>query len=228
MAKKGSGCGLHVCEICADILTKVSKDSRDAAEALDRTVNFASKDLFNYEYGARADAMFLTSTGELMIRIQKGFGEDPVECKPEAVESSEGEEDDDEVLSILERMGKGKGKWNAKMKDAASVKNPPSLPSSQQLSRARKTGLKQSRTWRSAGKSKSSRGSQKGQSQTGLGSWLDEFFGFDFEAEDRESKKRKTGPGGESSGVGGRDGSKGGGKADGKDRHNEPGYRHQR
>jgi hypothetical protein len=69
-----SGCGLHVCEICADLLTKISKDSRNAGEALDRIIKIASKDLFNYEYGARADASFLTSTGELMTRIQKGLG----------------------------------------------------------------------------------------------------------------------------------------------------------
>ena len=72
-----AGCGLQVCENCNDLLCKIGKDSRDTTEALNRTIHYAAKDLFNYEYGVRADASFLTTSGELNVRIQKGFGAGP-------------------------------------------------------------------------------------------------------------------------------------------------------
>jgi hypothetical protein len=73
------GCGLYICESCHDLTRKIVKDTHSAQETLDRTINIAAKDRFNYNYGVRADANFLTSSGELMARLQKGFGEIPFE-----------------------------------------------------------------------------------------------------------------------------------------------------
>jgi hypothetical protein len=124
LAGDGSGCGLFVCENCNDLMTKVARDNLDAAETLDRTVHHASTDLFTYEYGVRADATFLTSTGELMLRIQNGMGEKAALDDPnDRAVSSDSEVDGEEIWTNFERVRKGKekGKWNEKQKPAAAA-----------------------------------------------------------------------------------------------------------
>jgi hypothetical protein len=117
---EGRGCGLYLCVRCEDLMTKISNTGFwSTSEVLDRTVHLASTDRFNYDYGVRADASFLTSKGELMVRIQKGMGENTAAADADnAGRSSDGEGDagDEEIWTILERVGKGKGKWNEKQK----------------------------------------------------------------------------------------------------------------
>ena len=128
----GSGCGFLVCRDCHDLVLKISKYSSTSAEVLDRVIRHASTDLFTYEFGVRADASFLTSTGELMVRIQKGMGEKvgTVEGDVDAGEGSgDGEEDNNEIWNILERVGKGKGIWNEKAKRVPAVRNSTSVSS---------------------------------------------------------------------------------------------------
>jgi hypothetical protein len=81
-------------------------------------------DQFHYEDGARADAVFLTTAGELNIRLEKDFGQDGNAkainpgregTEQRAIELSDDEdgvfEPSVEMRLILERIGKGKGVW---------------------------------------------------------------------------------------------------------------------
>ena len=188
---EGSGCGFLVCRDCKDLVTKIAKYSGSAKEVLDRAVRHAGTDLFTYEFGVRADASFLTSMGELMVRIQKSMGEKTIvgDANDGAL-SSDGEAGDEEIWTILEEVGKGKWKWNEKQKPvpagrkASQGMSPGSFWQTQkQPSRAgmgaRSKSLPQS----------SSQGSGAGYSQMGVGGRIDDYF----EPEGRGKKIRNTG-----------------------------------
>lgn len=77
------GCGLVLCQICKDLLEKVEADkvmsgiSEDNPfSVLDRLINMVAGSVWSVHYddSLRADAWFLTSTGELMQRINQGMG----------------------------------------------------------------------------------------------------------------------------------------------------------
>ena len=64
-----------------------------AVNVLDRLVRIVADDKFQYPSGVRADAVFLTTPGELNVRIEQGMGQDV--DSPAARESSqEGNEDE--------------------------------------------------------------------------------------------------------------------------------------
>ncbi|KAG0646132.1 hypothetical protein D0Z07_8148 [Hyphodiscus hymeniophilus] len=169
---------------------EIEKHSSHASEVLDRTIHHASRDRFNYAYGVRADASFLTADGELRVRMERHFGEFPVELEEEKAESSEGEDgDDSEAMSIFERIGKGKGKWCAKPRVARAYK--PSKVDTQPIPETQRK--KQNGT--GMGARLSSQGSREGQNQTGLRGVIDCSLG------DHGSKRVKTQHDGESSQV---------------------------
>lgn len=74
------GCGLLLCANCKDLLGKIEGEKRFARavremNVLDRLVRMVGSDKFHYTAGARADASFLTSDGELNQRLEHGFGQ---------------------------------------------------------------------------------------------------------------------------------------------------------
>ncbi|CZT43913.1 uncharacterized protein RSE6_04018 [Rhynchosporium secalis] len=71
----GCGCGLLLCQECADLLGKVIKGGAwTGAEQLDAIVREVKRNIWIYNEGARADAEFLTSGGELFRRMGGGIG----------------------------------------------------------------------------------------------------------------------------------------------------------
>ena len=143
LTAQGCGCGLYLCEGCKDLLDKIDTASgRTAAEVLDRVIHCATNDRFNYDRGVRADASFLTSTGELSVRIDKHFGEHSCTSGDEdGSQSGEGEAGDEEIWAILERVGKGKGKWNDKRKPSSGLQKAVFQRSMQQLNQTNCTGM---------------------------------------------------------------------------------------
>ena len=196
-----TGCGLHVCEACQDLMFKIARNYPNAPESLDRAIHHASRDHFGYEFGVRADASFLSTTGELNLRIQKGFGMELVEEHSDEAISSEGDENE-EAWDILERVrkgkGEGKGKWSEKQKGAEGGMIPPVPVVGKEQKRAItvRKGLQRMPALTSEtvekpeirmGVKLSSQGSGKGQSQGGLrGVVSDEF------EEGREGNRDKT------------------------------------
>lgn len=77
---RGCGCGLLLCENCKDLLGKIEGERRfsraSEMNVLDRLVQMVGVDKFHYPISARADASFLTTDGELISRLEHGFGED--------------------------------------------------------------------------------------------------------------------------------------------------------
>lgn len=199
---EGRGCGLYLCEGCKDLMGKINgAGSRTTSVVLDRTIYYAANDRFTYDRGVRADASFLTSTGELMVRIQKGMGENSTESDGEdGAQSSEGEDGDEQIWTILERMGRGKGKWNEKQKPPPGTQKPGQGPM-QQPKQATRGGIG------------SKRKSSSRELQVGFGAE------FVFESDRGSSSRRKAGQvgGGESSGMDmGKYGSSSKGKGKGK------------
>ena len=129
--RETNGCGLLLCYDCNDLLEKMAKDSNSAAKTLDRAVKHAAGDRFKYSLGARADASFLTSMGELKVRVQNGMGVGAAPGEMDETAISEDEAGDEEVLSILARVGKGKEKWNERQKVVAGMLKPGHRASSQ-------------------------------------------------------------------------------------------------
>lgn len=221
----GSGCGLFLCENCNALMAKIAKDCRSAGDTLNRTINHASKDRFNYEYGVRADASFLTSTGELNSRIEKGMGQHHMNDSDPGTLSSDDEESDEDLRSIIERVGKGKGKWMEKQKPAPAIQKSSQggkvlnrsngrddsdehmasrssfhLKSSHggkmaHIQQQQQLGNKGIRDKRKSSSQSTSHGRGKGQGQVGFGGRIDGHF----ETEDHGTKSRKTGGIGESS-----------------------------
>ncbi|KAK2627618.1 hypothetical protein QTJ16_003584 [Diplocarpon rosae] len=67
------GCGLYLCEDCAVLLEKMVKGgARTGGRQLDTLVNHVECNTWRYPEGVRADAPFMTSTGELLERMKQG------------------------------------------------------------------------------------------------------------------------------------------------------------
>jgi len=108
---EGRGCGLYLCVHCQDLMAKISDTGFwNTSEVLDRTIHCAKNDRFNYESGVRADASFLTSTGELMVRIQKGMGEGVVVGGEDEGGSSGGREVRGREMRRFGRFWRGLGR----------------------------------------------------------------------------------------------------------------------
>ncbi len=91
------GCGLLLCNECRDLMGKcVNAGIRKGRQALDAMINEVTRNKLLYRGGVRADAEFLTSEGELMVRVGgAGVVED---------------EDEVEVVEIQRGDWKGKGR----------------------------------------------------------------------------------------------------------------------
>jgi hypothetical protein len=106
--KCAKGCGFVLCVNCNDLLGKIEREkefSRNAQEmnVLDRLVRMVDADKYYYPIGARADASFLTTEGELNQRLEHGFGRDgDVES-----DNDEDDEGDDESSSALKGTSDG-------------------------------------------------------------------------------------------------------------------------
>ncbi|KAH8811597.1 hypothetical protein F5884DRAFT_281954 [Xylogone sp. PMI_703] len=78
------GCGLLLCEVCLDLTFKVAEVPKSAtmnevvieSTVLSRVIRCANEKFMRLSYpeGVRADAEFLTSEGELLVRMQNGAG----------------------------------------------------------------------------------------------------------------------------------------------------------
>ncbi|KAI9049737.1 hypothetical protein LZ554_005889 [Drepanopeziza brunnea f. sp. 'monogermtubi'] len=69
------GCGLCLCEDCAVLLEKMVKGgARTGGRQIDALVNHVRCNTWRYPEGVRADASFITSSGELLRRIEQGMG----------------------------------------------------------------------------------------------------------------------------------------------------------
>jgi len=71
------GCGLYLCATCNDILERIekSKGNNLTVVVLDSLVRIRREELWKAESDkVRADAEFLTTRGELMVRMQQGMG----------------------------------------------------------------------------------------------------------------------------------------------------------
>ncbi|KAK0117384.1 hypothetical protein ONS96_013214 [Cadophora gregata f. sp. sojae] len=94
------GCGLLVCEDCADLMGKLVRGgARTGARQLDTMVAEIRRNRWRYTEGVRADAEFLTSGGELLRRLGEGMG------------ASEGKVDDEGDFKFSKM--KGEGGWIA-------------------------------------------------------------------------------------------------------------------
>jgi hypothetical protein len=106
---EGRGCGLLLCEECRDLMTKIEKQRVFAEDArgfnvLDRLVHMVADDKFQYPNGVRADALFLTTAGELNVRIGQGLGQDMDSPAPVTRESSQ-EENENEIGKDWDWLG---------------------------------------------------------------------------------------------------------------------------
>jgi hypothetical protein len=71
----GGGCGLLLCEECEVLLRRCVKGGAKGSEAvIDAMVRTIKSNGWMYSMGVRADAEFLTGSGELMVRLEKGMG----------------------------------------------------------------------------------------------------------------------------------------------------------
>ena len=69
------GCGLLLCEACAELLRKLIRGgARTGGRQLDHMVAEVKRNRWRFTEGVRADAEFLTSGGELLRRIGEGMG----------------------------------------------------------------------------------------------------------------------------------------------------------
>jgi hypothetical protein len=129
----GVGCGLLLCGECEELLGKFESSQPggvSGGESLDAVVGERTRYKLFYGNGVRADAEFLTSDGELMVRIRQGMG---------GFGREDGDEDD---VDSPKRCMRDKGK----AKDMSFFSPPPRpvLHTPLQL---------QSRTWREETKS---------------------------------------------------------------------------
>ena len=105
----GKGCGFLLCENCKDFLGKIEKEkefshNNNALEmnVLDMLVRIVDADKLHYPVGARADASFLTTEGELNRRLEYDFGQDgDVDVESVDVKSEDGDEDE-ASLTLME------------------------------------------------------------------------------------------------------------------------------
>lgn len=76
------GCGLLFCDACAELFRKVvagraNTDNSSGPKALDRMVQLAGSEAAEYEEwrddGLRADVSFITTDGQLMVRMRAGM-----------------------------------------------------------------------------------------------------------------------------------------------------------
>jgi hypothetical protein len=73
--EEGGGCGLLLCEECEVLLKRCVKGgAKGSGAVLDAMVRTIKSNGWMYNMGVRADAEFLTGTGELMVRLEKGMG----------------------------------------------------------------------------------------------------------------------------------------------------------
>jgi hypothetical protein len=102
------GCGLLLCEGCKELMDHCLKSGyKRGSESLDAVVGKTMRNKWLSPRGVRADAEFLTSEGELMVRIGQGMG---MEIE---IEMSEEYEEAGQVSEVEEEQGigwKGKGK----------------------------------------------------------------------------------------------------------------------
>ncbi|KAE9376122.1 hypothetical protein N431DRAFT_371182 [Stipitochalara longipes BDJ] len=71
------GCGLLLCEKCMEMMGKgIAAGFSRGSESLDALVGEAARARLLYPLGVRADAEFITTDGELMMRIGQGMGAD--------------------------------------------------------------------------------------------------------------------------------------------------------
>ena len=229
---EGRGCGLYLCANCQDFMAKISNSRfwNSSSEILDRIYHCASTDPFNWDAGIRADASFLTSTGELMVRIQKGMGEDPIDAdKDDGGQSSEGEAGDEEIWMILERVGKGKGKWNEKQKPVAVVHQPgqgmpiPTMQQSRQIQQSAPTKLKhnQGGVMRRMGPKQPARGWVGSKRQQ----YIEPRPSLESGEREREAQLREMGLGAEWSGKEGKVAERGGHESSGVGKGSRPGLK---
>jgi len=98
------GCGLWLCEKCMVLMGKGLAAGFDRGkESLDALVGEAASARLLYPVGVRADAEFITTDGELMMRIGQGMGADDDDVENEIVEETR-------VDSPVRKIDKGKGK----------------------------------------------------------------------------------------------------------------------
>ena len=90
------GCGLLLCEACAELLRKLIRGgARTGGRQLDHMVAEVKRNRWRFTEGVRADAEFLTSGGELLRRIGEGMG------------ASEGMMDVEGEMKVLKVRGEG-------------------------------------------------------------------------------------------------------------------------
>ncbi|KAJ5037964.1 uncharacterized protein L3040_006840 [Drepanopeziza brunnea f. sp. 'multigermtubi'] len=83
------GCGLCLCEDCAVLLEKMVKGgARTGGRQIDALVNHVRCNTWRYPEGVRADASFITSSGELLKRIEQGMGIADYSQTPSSLRSS--------------------------------------------------------------------------------------------------------------------------------------------
>ena len=71
------GCGLWLCDKCMELMGKgIAAGFSRGKESLDALVGEAARAKLLYPIGVRADAEFITSDGELMMRLGQGMGAD--------------------------------------------------------------------------------------------------------------------------------------------------------
>jgi hypothetical protein len=105
--ERDEGCGLLLCAGCKELFDKcLLANIRGGSEVLDRVVGETMANRYLYRRGVRADAEFLTSEGELMVRIGQGM-----EMEMEMEMSEVCEEDQNSGVEEEQGIGwKGKGK----------------------------------------------------------------------------------------------------------------------
>ncbi|CZR52507.1 uncharacterized protein PAC_02384 [Phialocephala subalpina] len=70
------GCGLLLCDVCEEMMGKMWKGGiKTNPEILGAVIRELTNQAWIYKEGVRADASFLTPEGELMVRLEQGFGE---------------------------------------------------------------------------------------------------------------------------------------------------------
>jgi hypothetical protein len=79
--EEGCGCGLLLCEECEVLLKRCVKGgAKGRGAVLDAMIRTIKSNGWMYNMGVRADAEFLTGTGELMVRLEKGMGSGRLVC----------------------------------------------------------------------------------------------------------------------------------------------------
>ncbi|KAH6682805.1 hypothetical protein B0J14DRAFT_528407 [Halenospora varia] len=112
------GCGLYLCSTCKELLDRLERSRGARTQIIDELVKWRKSELWQYNQSrnsndwdwVRADAEFLTSSGELMIRMRQI--EEATQLEKEDVEDENMEVDIPGMFKkeSLAKRGKGKGK----------------------------------------------------------------------------------------------------------------------